>query len=170
MSGRLAAPPSRGRRCGVAVSNKQLFHTKQLRCVSFGIFPDKVPGDPTCGRGILVVGTDTNNSIGVRSWHGGGNAPDRDRVRGPFGIPHDNFRERELHAVLGLHQLALPTTLVLRRTARGGGMGRRNYRYAQTTTIQAPRIHSRSTIFVKQNDIKRVRDAEAVNWGAASDH
>ncbi len=44
-----------------------------------------------CGRGILVVKTDTNNVIGVRSWHVDANAPDRDRLSGPFGIPQDNF-------------------------------------------------------------------------------
>jgi hypothetical protein len=38
----------------------------------------------TCGRDILVVGTDTNSSIGVRSRNDYANAPDRDRVRGPF--------------------------------------------------------------------------------------
>ncbi len=88
-----------------------------------------------CGRDILVVGTDTNSSLGVRSQHDDANAPDRDRVRGPFGIPHDNFRGRELHelhAILGLHQLALPMTF-FRKTARGGGMGRVKYHYAQTT-------------------------------------
>ncbi len=85
-----------------------------------------------CNRDIMVVGTDTNSSIGVRSRHDDTNAPDRDRVRGPFGIPHDNFRGRELHAILGLQQLALSTTF-FRKTARGWGMGRGKYRYAQTT-------------------------------------
>ncbi len=64
-----------------------------------------------CGRDILVVGTDTNSSIGVRSEHDDANAPDRDRVRGPFdGIPYDYFHGRELHAIIGPHQLKLPTT------------------------------------------------------------
>ncbi len=63
-----------------------------------------------CGRDILVVGTDTNSSLGVHSRHDDANAPDRDRVRALFGIPHDSFRGRELHAIIGLHQLALPTT------------------------------------------------------------
>jgi hypothetical protein len=35
-----------------------------------------------CARDILVAGTDTNSSLGVRSRHGDVNAPDRDRVRG----------------------------------------------------------------------------------------
>ncbi len=111
----------------------------------------------TCGRDIMVVGTDTNSSIGVRSRHDDVNAPDCDRVRGPLSIPHDNFRGRELRAIFGLHQHALPT-IFFRKTARGGGIGRGKYRYAHIRlgTIRAPKIQTRSTIFVKQTDMKRV--------------
>ncbi len=66
-----------------------------------------------------MVETDINISFWVRSRHGNADAPDRDRVQGPFGIPYDNFRGRELHAIFWLYQLALPT-IFFRKTARGG--------------------------------------------------
>jgi hypothetical protein len=108
-----------------------------------------------------VVGTDTNSSIGVRSRHDDANAPNRDRVPGLFCAPHDNFRGRELHAIFGLRQLALPTwawVVVSIATHR------------RLRTIHAPRIHTESTIFCHENDMKRVREAWAVNCGVESDH
>ncbi len=54
-----------------------------------------------CGRGILVVGTDTRGRIGVRSQQDNADAPDHDRMRRPIDILHDNVREREVHTVVG---------------------------------------------------------------------
>ena len=108
-----------------------------------------------CGRDILIVGSDTNSSIGVRSPHDDANDPGRDRVRGPFGIPHDNARGRELHTILGIHKLALPTTF----SAHDPGSGRGNHLYAQTTWF-----HPRS----KKNVSDRlfIRQAERHEKGA----
>jgi hypothetical protein len=39
-----------------------------------------------CSRDILVVGTDTNSTLGVRSRHDDADSSYRDHVRGPFGI------------------------------------------------------------------------------------
>ncbi len=51
-------------------------------------------------------------------------------------------------------------------------MGRGKYRYAQTTWYH-PRSKNQYQIdhfFFKQNDMKKVSDAGAVNWGVESDH
>ena len=69
-------------------------------------------------REILVEGTDANASIGVRSYHDVREESDRDRVVGPFGVPHLNAAGKGLLQVLGMNQLCAPMSF-FRKTLRG---------------------------------------------------
>ena len=59
---------------------------------------------------LLVIGTDANAAVGVRSRHDDPHAPGRDEVRGQFGIEHQNNAGRELCGMLGTNELCLPST------------------------------------------------------------
>ena len=58
----------------------------------------------------LVWGTDANASIGIRSRSDGSSDVDQDRVIGFRGVSHVNEAGRELHILLGLNGLCVPTT------------------------------------------------------------
>jgi len=58
----------------------------------------------------LVWGTDANASLGIRSRSDGSSDVDQDRVIGFRGVSHVNEAGRELHILLGLNGLCVPTT------------------------------------------------------------
>lgn len=117
-----------------------------------------------CGSAIPVVGTDANASIGVRSQHDDRDAPDY-RVCGQHGIAWENSAGQRLRSLLGAHELSAATTF-FRRTARGG----HETPYDTWHQIRTGRPYQLDHFFVKQKDMKRVRDAGPVSWGTDSDH
>jgi len=117
-----------------------------------------------CGRDILVMGTDANASIGVRSQHDISGTPEY-RVCGQHGIAWENAAGQRLRTLLGAHELSAATTF-FRRTARG----RHATPYDTWHHNRTGNPYQLDHFFVKQKDMKRVRDAGPVNWGVDSDH
>ena len=107
---------------------------------------------------ILVEGTDANASLGNRNRHDNREASDRDRVMGPFGIPYVNAAGEALLQMLGMNGLCAPTSY---------------FRKKGYTTWRHPGRKSPFQLdyfFMKQRDLKRVRDAGCWNHGVDSDH
>ena len=117
-----------------------------------------------CGNAILVTGTDANASIGVRSQHDDRETPGY-RVCGQHGIAWENAAGQRLRSLLGAHELSAATTF-FRRTAKGGHATP----YDTWHHFRNGRPYQLDHFFVKQKDMKRVRDAGPVNWGIDSDH
>ena len=115
-------------------------------------------------REILVEGTDANAAIGVRDRHDDYAGRDHDRVLGPFGIPYVNMAGRALHQILGMNELCVPTSYFNKNAPAG--------MYAHTTWRHPGRKSpfQLDYFFVKQKDLKRVRDAGVWNHGVDSDH
>jgi len=115
---------------------------------------------------VMVEGTDTNASLGIRSWQAATeNYADRDFVVGPFGIPYVNEAGKAVHQLLGMNQLCAATTY-FQKTAGG------NHAFAYTTWEHPARKSpfQLDHFFVKQKDLKLVRDAGTWNHGVDSDH
>jgi hypothetical protein len=93
-------------------------------------------------------------------------------VRGPFGIPHDNFHGRERHAILGLHQLALPTTFSVKLPEAGAWVVGNIATHRRFGTIHAPKIltGNRSTIFCQAKRYEKGSRCWGGELGVESDH
>ena len=87
---------------GRSQSDRDAFHLSLQECISACPSSD-----------LLVIGSDTNASIGVRCDSG------PDRVRGPNGIPHVNAAGASLHDLLSMNDLCLPTTFFQKKVSRG---------------------------------------------------
>ena len=112
-----------------------------------------------CGKDeIPVIALDTNASLGVRSkldTDGVG----KDKVRGRFGEQHENSAGRDLHALLGVNELCAASTFFQKRD------------YATWIHPASRKGHQLDHIIVRQQDMKRVRDAGFIGWqGVDSDH
>ena len=115
---------------------------------------------------VMVEGTDANASLGIRSLHTATeNDDDRDDVVGPHGIPLVNPAGKALHQLLGMNQLCAATTY-FQNTAGG------KHAFAYTTWEHPGRKspYQLDHFFVKQRDLKLVRDTGTWNHGVDSDH
>ena len=104
----------------------------------------------------LIIGTDTNSSIGVRSP-----TDLTDRVRGPYGIAHENECGRDLHQLLAMEEMCLPTTFFKAK------------RQHDTHTWRSFRTNKPFQIdhfIMKRKDLKKVQFARTYRWGLDSDH
>jgi hypothetical protein len=108
---------------------------------------------------ILIMGIDANASLGTRSAHDKQGAG-RDRVRGTHGIKDENEAGKKLHMLLGVHELCAASTFFQKRRYETWYHPGANWRGFQIDHF-----------IVRQNDMKRVRDAGAMGWrGVDSDH
>jgi exonuclease III len=113
----------------------------------------------SCGDDeVLIMGTDANASVGARSKHDDVRAPDRDRVRGHFGSSYTNKAGKELHSLLGINGMCLPSTFFEKRE------------YHTWYNPNSRKGHQIDHFVVKQADAKRVRDAGKVGMHMATDH
>jgi hypothetical protein len=107
---------------------------------------------------IMIVGMDCNASIGIRSKHDEDNVG-KDRVRGQYGVNYENIAGKELHALLGVNELAAATTFFKKRD------------YATWFHPASKKGHQIDHIIIRQRDMKRVIDAGFIGWrGVESDH
>jgi exonuclease III len=114
--------------------------------------------DACGGDAIPIFCMDCNASIGIRSEHDV-NEPGQDRVRGMFGVKHTNIAGQELHALLAVNELSAATTFFKKRE------------YATWYHPTSKKGHQIDHIIVRQQDMKRVRDAGFIGWrGVDSDH
>jgi hypothetical protein len=98
---------------------------------------------------LLVIGTDANAAVGVRSRHDDPHAPGRDVVRGQFGIEHQNNAGRELCGMLGAGELCLPSTFFQQTPGTYG-----TWRHPCSGLW-----HQCDHMIVRQQDLHRVNDA-----------
>ena len=121
-------------------------------------------------REILVEGTDANASIGVRSsgrsYLDIREESDRDRVVGPFGVQNLNAAGKGLLQVLGMNQLCAPMSF-FRKTVHGLPQ---SFAYATWRHPGRRSLFQLDYFFMKQKDLKRVRDAGVWKYGVDSDH
>ena len=110
------------------------------------------------GYELLVIGTDTNSSVGVRGKHDDLYAPDHDKVRGSFGLAHENKAGQELCATLGINGLCLPATFFQKK------------HYSTWFNPRSKKGHQLDHFIVKQNQLKRVQDAGRCGMGMNTDH
>ena len=94
----------------------------------------------------------------ARNRHDNRKALDRDRVMGPHGISYVNAAGKSLLQILGMNGLCAPTSYFRKK--------------GYTTWIHPARKshYQLYCFFVKQRDLKRVRDARCLNHGVDSDH
>ena len=113
-----------------------------------------------CGKHeFLVIGADTNSSVGTRDKFDDPFSPGRDQVRGIFGMPHQNKAGRELTDLLGINELCLPSTYFRKKT------------YGTWTNPCNKLSHQLDHFIVRQKDLKRVVDAGRYGaLGKDSDH
>lgn len=108
--------------------------------------------------------TGANASIGVRNSHGARGTAGY-RARGQHGIKRENVAGHHLRNFLG-GKGPCAAQAIFRKMARGGHASARGT--WQNFRTGAP--YQPNHFFVKQTDMKRVRDAGPVNWSADSDH
>ena len=128
---------------GRSQSDRDAFHLSLQECISACPSSD-----------ILVIGSDTNASVGVRC------ETSPDRVRGPNGIPHVNDAGATLHDLLSMNDLCLPTTFFQKKMAR----------YRTWTNFRSGLPHQIDHFIVKRRDLIRVHDAVTIDSGVDSDH
>ena len=104
--------------------------------------------------GILVIGSDTNASVGARC----DSSPDR--VRGPSGMPHISAAGATLHDLLSMSDLCLPTTFFQKKMNR----------YRTWTNFRSGKPYQIDHFIAKRRDLIRARDAVATTSGVDSDH
>ena len=111
-----------------------------------------------CGsRSTFLLGLDGNASIGVRSPHD--DPETRDRVRGPYGVSHENQAGQELYAWLATNELCSTATYFQKR-------GHATWRHPCSG-----KEHHLDHLIMRQRDLKRVRDSGRVlQNGLDSDH
>jgi hypothetical protein len=108
---------------------------------------------------LLVIGTDANASVGIRSQQDDRFSGDRDNVRGPFGKVYENKAGQELRCFLGINELCLPNTFFRKR---------RSY---DTWFSPCSKLgHQIDHFIVRQSDLKLVRDAGRTCMGMNTDH
>lgn len=108
---------------------------------------------------IMVICTDANASVGVRSKEDNPFAEGRDQVRGPFGIDYQNKAGRELVTLLSTHELCLPSTYYQKK------------RYETWINPCSGRGHQLDHSIMRQSQLWRVRDAGRYGLlGKDSDH
>jgi hypothetical protein len=107
---------------------------------------------------VLVIGADTNSSVGVRSKHNNPYVADSDRVRGSFGIAHENKAGQELTTILGINELCLPTTFFKKKV------------YGTWIHPCSKNVHQLDHFIVKQADLKRIQDAGRCGMNMNTDH
>ena len=108
---------------------------------------------------VLIIGTDANASPGVRKKHDDPFAPGRDKVRGPFGMVHENNAGQDLCSILGTNELCLATTFF------------RHKRYATWRHPCSKLWHQLDHCVVRQKDLERVLNARVMGLlGKDSDH
>jgi len=100
----------------------------------------------------------TRTSLGIRNRHDNREGLDRDRAMGPHGISYVNAAGKSLLQILGMNGLCAPTSYFQKK--------------GYTTWIHPARKshYQLDYFFVKQRDLKRVRDARCWNHGVDSDH
>ena len=107
---------------------------------------------------VPVICMDCNASIGIRKDNED-NGIGQDRVRGKFGILHENAAGHELHAMMAINEMCAVTTFFKKRE------------YATWYHPASKKGHQIDHIIVRQEDMKRVRDAGFIGWrGVDSDH
>jgi exonuclease III len=111
---------------------------------------------------VLIIGSDANASIGVRSRH---DQQKDDRVCGPFGIDKTNAAGQRLRGFMGRHELCATTTF-FRRSPRG----RHTTTHDTWINPRNKNPHQIDHFIIRQKDLKRVRNAGACSWGMESDH
>jgi hypothetical protein len=110
-------------------------------------------------REIMVVDSDTNEACGTRDVNDDPYEPDRDQVRGPYGISHTNKAGRNLGILLGINQLCLPTTYFPKKT------------YSTWIHPCSKNAYQMDHFILRQTDHKRVRNAGRFGlMGKYSDH
>jgi hypothetical protein len=108
---------------------------------------------------ILVIGTDANASPGVRSVQDDPFAAGRDKVRGPFGMPHENKAGKELCTLLGVNELCLASTYFQHKE------------YATWTHPCSGKKHQLDHVIVQQKHLRSVTNAGRIGLpGKDSDH
>jgi hypothetical protein len=115
---------------------------------------------------ILVEVTDANASLGERVRHDNNEEKGRDRIMGRYGIPHVNAAGRRMLQVLSIHELCVPTRY-FRKTP-----GHKHVKFSHTTWRHPARKSSFQLDYfiMRQQDLKRVRNAGVWKRGVDSDH
>ena len=107
--------------------------------------------------------SDANASPGVRKKHDDPFAPGRDKVRGPFGMVHENNAGQDLCSILGTNELCLATEISTTFF--------RHKRYATWRHPCSKLWHQLDHCVVRQKDLKRVLNARVMGLlGKDSDH
>jgi hypothetical protein len=112
---------------------------------------------------ILVEEIDANASLGVRDRHDNNEAIGRYRIMGRYRI---NAAGRKMLQMLGIHELCVSTSY-FRKTP-----GHKHVKFSHTTWRHPARKSSFQPDYfiMRQQDVKRVRDAGVWKRGVDSDH
>ena len=100
-----------------------------------------------CGKHeILIIGSDTNSSAGIRDVNDNQYVHGRDQVRGPFGLKYHNKSGQELVNFLAINELCLPNTFFKKKF------------YGTWLNPQSKLQHQLDHFIIKRKDLHRIND------------